>query len=159
MPRDGHLSWTVPYEPGTLTARGFRRGETAAALEESRTTAGPAASITLTADRARIAGDGEDVAVVAVSVTDAKGVPVPRADNEITFTVTGAGKLIGVGNGDPSSHESDKGTTRRLFNGRCAAIAQANAEAGELRVEAASPGLVSASLTIAVEQAQRRAWL
>ena len=33
---------------------------------------------------------------------------VPTADNEILFTLEGAGKIIGVGNGNPSSHELDK---------------------------------------------------
>ena len=45
-------------------------------------------------------------------------------DNEVTFRVTGPGKLIGVGNGDPTNQESDKGTARKAFSGRCMAIVQ-----------------------------------
>ncbi|MBK8346089.1 MAG: hypothetical protein IPL08_00095 [Saprospiraceae bacterium] len=42
--------------------------------------------------------------------------------------IGGAGKIIGVGNGDPSSHEPDKcadgAWQRRLFNGHCQVIVQ-----------------------------------
>jgi beta-galactosidase len=33
---------------------------------------------------------------------------VPTAGNEITFEISGPGRIIGVGNGDPSSHEPDQ---------------------------------------------------
>ena len=56
---------------------------------------------------------------------DADGLVVPVDDDLVTFRVTGSGKLIGVGNGDPSCHQSDKGETRSAFNGLCCAIVQA----------------------------------
>jgi beta-galactosidase len=65
------------------------------------------------------------------------------ADNLITFELTGSGKLIGVGNGDPSSHEPDRAHQRRAFNGLCAAIIQSQKTAGEIKVRATSPGLTS----------------
>ena len=80
---------------------------------------------------------------------------VPVADNLVTFRVTGSGKLIGAGNGDPSSHESDKGDTRRTFNGLCCAIVQAAKEAGDLRIEATSPGLEPAVLVVPCRAAAR----
>ena len=46
--------------------------------------------------------DGEDVAMFAVEVQDAQGRVVPITDNDVNFRVSGAGKLIGVGNGDPT---------------------------------------------------------
>jgi beta-galactosidase len=94
---------------------------------------------------------------VTVEVVDAQGRVVPIADNEITFRVTGSGKLIGVGNGDPSSHESDKAEKRRAFNGLCMAIVQASKTAGDLVAEASSPGLRGASVTIGCRAASVRA--
>jgi len=147
MERLGHLSWKVPYAPGTLEAHGHdahgRR-----VLSVRHETSGAPARIVLAADRARIAADGEDVSVVTVSVVDAQGRPVPTADSAIAFEVSGAGKLIGVGNGDPSSHEADKGKTRRLFGGLACAIVQSAREPGALRVEATSPGLETATLVV-----------
>ena len=63
--------------------------------------------IQLTPDRKTINADGEDVAVFTVSALDAQGRVVPVAQNKINFSIEGAGKIIGVGNGDPSCHEPD----------------------------------------------------
>jgi len=119
-------------------------------------TTGPAAKLVLEADRADIAADGEDVAVVTVRVEDANGRLVPVADDEATFQVTGPGRIIGVGNGDPSSHEADKGTVRRAFNGLCVAIVQATRTAGELRVQATAPGLAAGEAAIQCRPASPR---
>jgi len=154
VPRNGHVTWNVPYAPGTLEARGFRGGQQV--LTATRRTAGAPARIALTPDRASIDANGEDVCVVTVEVRDAGGLVAPVADNLVTFRVTGSGKLIGVGSGDPSSHESDKGDTRRAFNGLCCAIVQAGREAGELRVEASSPGLEGATLVVRCRAAAAR---
>ncbi len=105
MEKNGHLEWKVKYEPGTLLARGYKDGREIA-TDRVETTGEPAA-IQLTPDRATIKADGEDVSVITVQVNDARGRRVPIAGNEITFGIQGAGKIIGVGNGDPSSHEPD----------------------------------------------------
>ncbi len=66
----------------------------------------------------------------AVEVQDAQGRLVPMTDNGVKFRVSGAGKLIGVGNGDPTDHESDKGTVRKAFCGYCMALVQSAKTAG-----------------------------
>jgi beta-galactosidase len=125
-------------------------------LTAIRETTGAPAKFELRPDRQKISADGEDVSVVEVRVLDQQGRMVPVAGNEISFRVSGAGKLIGVGNGDPSSHEPDKATRRRAFNGLCVAIVQAGKSVGDIQVEATSPGLVSASTTIQCESATLR---
>jgi beta-galactosidase len=152
--RAGHLAWKVKYAPGTLQARGFQGGREALAV--SRETTGAPAQIELRPDRPRIAADGEDVSVIEVRVVDSAGRIVPVADNEISFAVSDAGRLIGVGNGDPSSHEPDKASRRRAFNGFCVAFVQSRKTAGEITVQATSPGLASATAIIQCEQATPR---
>ena len=125
-------------------------------LADVRETTGPAARIVLRPDRARVAADGEDVSVVAAEVVDARGRVVPTADHEITFRLSGTGRLLGVGNGDPSSHESDRGPTRRAFNGFCAVIVQSSKDPGVLRVEATAPGLAAATVEITCAAATAR---
>jgi beta-galactosidase len=105
MPKNSHLEWNVKYEPGTLRALGYTGGKEILA-DQIETTGNPAA-IQLTPDRATINADREDVSIITVQVKDAQGRLVPTADNRITFQIAGPGRIIGVGNGDPSSHEPD----------------------------------------------------
>jgi beta-galactosidase len=154
VPRDGHAEWSVPYSPGAIEVRGVASdGKT---LSARRETAGAAAAIRLTPDRAAINADGEDVAVITVEIVDAQGRTVPTADNEVSFAMSDPGKIIGVGNGDPTSHEADKATIRRAFNGLCVAIVQCSKSPGQIRLDASSPGLQSVSVLIEAMPAKPR---
>jgi beta-galactosidase len=106
MPLYGHLEWTVSYESGLLMAKGYKNGKQI--ITEKVETTGEPSVIELIPDRRVIKADGEDVTVITVLVTDNEGRAVPDAGNEITFTLKGPGKIIGVGNGNPSSHEPDR---------------------------------------------------
>jgi beta-galactosidase len=152
--KDSHVAWVVKYAPGSLEARGFKDGKQV--LSTTRETTGAASKLILTADRNEINADGEDVAMFAVEVQDGQGRTVPITDNEVVFRVSGAGKLIGVGNGDPTDHASDKGTSRKAFSGYCMALVQSSKNAGNIRIEAASPGLTSASISISAAAVKLR---
>jgi beta-galactosidase len=96
-----------------------------------------------------------------VEALDKQGRSVPTADNLIGFKVSGEGKLIGVGNGDPNCQESDKEPKRSLFNGLAQVILQSTKRPGEIRIEAvkegwAGPELTPAKLTITTRQATPR---
>ena len=134
VPRLGHVEWKVRYEPGTITAHGWKDGKLL--LSEERTTTGPAVALRLEADRAEIDADGEDIAILTVSAVDDQGRAVPTANVLVDFNVTGEGALIGVGNGDPNCPESDKEPHRSLFNGLALVIVQATKTAGTLEIEA-----------------------
>ncbi len=101
--------WKVPYAPGVLSAEGFKVGR--AVVKERVETTGAPAAVALVPDRARLDANGEDVSVITVSVADAQGRLVPVAGNEIEFELAGAGRILGVGNGDPSCHEADRYVT------------------------------------------------
>ncbi|KQV55599.1 beta-galactosidase [Pelomonas sp. Root1217] len=106
LARYTHLQWSVPYAPGSLVARGYTAGKLV--VTETVATTGNGSAVRLTADRARIRADGDDVAVVRVSVVDREGRVVPTASQRLSFEVSGPARLIGMGNGDPGSHEADK---------------------------------------------------
>lgn len=103
--KNSHLQWMVKYEPGTLLAKGYNDGKLVA--DEKVETTGAPAGIKLTPDRSTIYGDGKDLSIVTVAVTDEKGRVVPDAANRIDFDLQGPGRIIGVGNGDAISHEPD----------------------------------------------------
>jgi beta-galactosidase len=147
MPPNGHLEWKVPYAPGRLVAKGQRPGQQLSAQVE---TTGTPAALVLEPDRKTLAANGTDVSLVVVRVVDDVGRTVPVASNEVAFTVTGPGRLIGVGNGDPVSHESGKASRRRAFNGLCLAILQATRTHGIITVRAESAELRKATTSILV---------
>src|SRR5262249_52442231 len=104
-------------------------------------TTGEPAAISMSVDRSSIAADRRDVAHFTIRILDEKGNVVPTAANEVTVEIQGVGKLIGMDNGDPQSHEDYKSNRRRAFNGLCLAVVQSAGTAGEIRVTATSPGL------------------
>lgn len=146
VPKYGHAEWSVAYQPGRLEARGYRGGKTIA-RDVVETTGAPAA-IRLKTTMKELLADEEDLSPVDVEIVDAKGRVVPTADNSVSFEVLGAGDIRGVGNGDPSSHEPDKGRSRRAFHGLCAVYVGAKGRAGAISLKATSPGLKSATLSL-----------
>jgi beta-galactosidase len=105
MKKNSELKWLVKYAPGTLSAKGYNGGKIVA--EAKVETTGEPASVQLTPDRSAINADGENVSIFTVSVADAQGRIVPDASNLIQFALDGPGRILGVGNGDPSCHEPD----------------------------------------------------
>ena len=106
MPKLSHAQWDVNYVPGILLARGYKANKEI--ITDKIETTGEPAAIRLIPDRDFIKADGADVSVITVQVEDDKGRVVPTAGNEISFALQGQGKILGVGNGDPSSHEPDQ---------------------------------------------------
>ncbi|MEO6435267.1 MAG: beta-galactosidase GalA [Tepidisphaeraceae bacterium] len=155
MPWNSHLAWTVPFEAGVIEAFGYRDGQRIAAA--SRETSDDPAAVALKCERNKIDADGEDVVSITASVVDARGRHVPTADNLIEFELKGPARLLGVGNGDPSSHEPDKAPRRKLFNGLAAALIQTTDKSGRITLIARSQGLKEAKLTVeAIESLSHR---
>lgn len=142
MPRNRHLSWPVPYAPGRIEAIGYKEGR--AVARDARETAGPAQSVLLNVDR-RVARRGE-VIIANAAIVDARGRPVPRADNLLRFSADG-GKVIGVGNGNPNSLEPDLAAQRKAFNGLAQAIVRVGGP-GPVNISVASEGLLSNRIRI-----------
>ena len=136
VPALGHVQWKAVYRPGEIEARGYKNGKLV--LSEKRETTGPAVSLRLTADRNVLAADGEDAALIKVEAIDGRGRTVPTANVKLAFKVAGAGRLIGVGNGDPNCLEPDKAAGRSLFNGLAQIIVQSTKRTGSIRVVASA---------------------
>jgi beta-galactosidase len=144
-----HLEWeNVIYEPGALEATGYRNGAETV-IDRVETTGAPY-SISLEAACSSMHAGRRDAAVINVAVLDLQKRVVPVADNEILFAVQGEGTILGVGNGNPSSHEPDKASLRRAFNGLCQVLVLAGDGPGQLVLSASSPGLHGASLVVDV---------
>jgi beta-galactosidase len=147
-------TFSVPYAPGVLKAVGFQGDKPVA--ETTLRTAGQAVQVRLTADRARLRADGQDLAYLTVEAVDSNGQPQPNADHEISFTVTGPGAIAGVGNGDIASEEVYHGNRRKLFHGKALVIVRTARTAGTIELTASGPGLKSSTLRIQTQAVQPR---
>lgn len=137
---DLHLSWDLPYEPGEIKAVGKKEGKTIVRIIK---TTGKPAKLAVSVDHDTLQANGRDVAHLRVEVVDDEGNVVPYADNEISFQITGQGKLIGLGNGDPKDHTSPKANHRKAFHGLTLAIIQSTRKTGAIRMTIQSKGLPS----------------
>lgn len=149
----------ITYQPGNITAVGYDASGAVIASKTVVTVGAPVAlqlSIDAPSDGSAIAADGKDVALIRVTVVDAQGRMVPNASPQISFSISGAGSIYGVGNGNPNDHSPDKpvnmpgGVYRSAFNGLARVIVQAGTTAGSILLQATSPGLTSASITVPV---------
>jgi len=147
------LDWAVDYQRGMLSAKGYNG--TNVTVADMPMTGAPEA-IELSPDRSTVNADGEDVSVIKVLVVDAKGRVVPTADNLIHFDISGPGHIIGVGNGDPSSHEPDKADQRQAFCGYAEVIVQTKRDSGTIRLTATADGLKKATAKISSESVPLR---
>ncbi|MEO8769057.1 MAG: beta-galactosidase GalA [Ferruginibacter sp.] len=142
MPRYGHLQWLVNYAAGTLEAIAYKKGKKLTTKVE---TTGKPAEVVISPYKTTMLADGKDATVMNITVIDRQGREVPDADNLIKFSLRGDGNIIGVGNGDPSSHEVDKYfdtvAQRHLFNGKCQVIVQSGTTQSMIHFEASSDSL------------------
>jgi beta-galactosidase len=141
MPRNRHLEWRVPYAPGRLEAIGYSGGKVVA--RDLRETSGSAHGVRLSVDR-RLAKAG-DVLIANAMIVDARGRPLPTADNLLRFQAVN-GEVIGVGNGNPNSLEPDVVSERKAFNGLAQAIIRVGR--GPVEVSVSSDGLVGSRMRI-----------
>lgn len=146
---DLHLSWDVPYEPGTLKAVGKINGKIV--CTETVRTAGEPAALQLTADKDTLRANGQDVVHLKIEIVDANGVVVPDADNKVAFTVQGEARIIGVENGNSMDHTRPKGTTKNAFNGLILGIIQSTQRKGAIIVTVASSDIQGAAIKLAAE--------
>lgn len=126
------LMWdNVVYEPGELKvvaydSQGRKVGSTAVY------TAGKPEQLLLTCDNTVEGLPCDGLVYVTVTMLDGKGVPVPDTDDELSFSVSGAGRFKAVCNGDPTSLESFAEPHMKLFHGKLVVIIERTAGKGDV---------------------------
>ncbi|MBR6868658.1 MAG: DUF4982 domain-containing protein [Bacteroidales bacterium] len=152
MPRGGHLEWTAVYQPGRVRAVGYRNGKKI--CEETVYTAGAPAALQAVADRTEIRADGQDLAVLELSVLDERGRLVPTACLPVTVTVEGPVRILGAGNGDPAFRGRERpedpaarSFTIDTFNGLAQVLIQSTGKPGPATVQL-NTGICTYSVTI-----------
>ncbi|MFI5187681.1 MAG: beta-galactosidase GalB [Chitinophagales bacterium] len=141
-----HVMWRVVYEPGILKAVSRKNGKIV--LSKEIHTAGTPAKIIVSADRNTIHADGKDLSFVTARIVDKDGNLVPDADNLITFTKTGEGKIAATDNGSETDLESFKVPQHKAFNGLCLAVIQSTKKTGTIQLTVKGKGLSPATIFI-----------
>ncbi|WP_366290691.1 glycoside hydrolase family 2 TIM barrel-domain containing protein [Paenibacillus sp. AN1007] len=132
--------WKVPFEEGELKAIAYDEHGTVIATDVQRSFT-DASRIRLQPDRQQLRADGKDLTFVEITVEDDVGNPVQNANNRVQVKVSGAGRLLGLDNGDSTDYDPYKGLSRRLFSGKLMAIIGSTQEAGTIQIEVTSAGL------------------
>lgn len=140
-------NWQMPYQKGVLKAVAYDEEGTVIATDVQSSFGDPV-SVVLKPEKESILANGEDLLFVEITTVDKDGIFVANSRSRMNVSVTGAGRLVGLDNGDSTDFEQYKGTSRKLFSGRLIAIIAAKTEEGNIELEVTSPSLNSASLSI-----------
>lgn len=146
--RNWYLHWDdVIYEPGVLRAVGFQNGKKM--KEKKVETVGAPYMLKAVPVKERIVQQ-EGVGIFNVEILDQQGRVVPYANNQIKLSVSGAGELLGTGNGNPGDHDSEKLPVRNAFHGKMQVLIRGK-EKGMIHLQVSSEGLVGNEAIIDVE--------
>ncbi|SME90681.1 beta-galactosidase [Paenibacillus barengoltzii] len=140
-------TWKIPYQPGEIKAIAYNEQGEIIATDVQRSFK-DAARIKLKSDKSWLLANGTDLAFIEISMEDEEANPVQNANNRVTVEVTGAGRFIGLDNGDSTDYDPYKGTSRRLFSGKAMAIVAANPTPGTIVVKVSSKGMESQSISL-----------
>ena len=144
--------WQVAYTPGYIEARAYTAGKLVARVRNETT--GPAVALKMVPDRRTLTGDGCDAMPIKVIAVDAKGRTVVTAHHKVKFE--GTADIIGLGNGDPTCLEPEKGNSRSLFNGLAQVVVQAKDimanPTGLITLSASAEGLKPTAVEISLDK-------
>lgn len=138
-------SWKLPYQEGELKAVAYDEDGRIIATEV-RHSFKDACRIRLQADKSTMLANGRDLIFVEIQMEDEDGRLVENANNRVTVEVSGAGRLVGLDNGDSTDYDPYKGTSRRLFSGKLMAIVAAGMSPGKVYLKVSSNGMDSRTM-------------
>lgn len=146
----GHVpSWEIDYQPGELIVKGYNNG--IEVCTNTIKTAGEAYQLKAIVDNVIFNSKTKGLSQIEVNVTDKNGNPVFTSDDEITVSVTGPAKLLGLESGSSTSHESYKASQRKALHGRLLAYVQTNGKAGNVKVQLSSAKLRPSTIILTVK--------
>ena len=141
------LDARLPYSRGVLEAVAYDENGTEIA-RDSVQSFGDAVKLQLSPDKTTLKANGRDMIFLEISALDVEGNFVANANNRVSVQVTGAGRLVGLDNGDSTDYDSYKGTSRRLFSGKLLAMIAAKSIGGDIDVKVTSRGLDDAKIKL-----------
>jgi hypothetical protein len=146
-PATAIIHWDIPYEPGELKVVAYKQGREVAS--DAIRTDGEPKAVAAEAKVAALKGK-HAVAVIPVTIIDADGRLVYGANHEVTCTISGPGKLLGLENASRDASENLRDNIAACNQGRLVAYVQATADSGTIEVVFSAPGLQPASVRVEI---------
>ena len=147
--KSGIIHWDIPYAPGKLTVEACDNDGNVTAGYDIVTSGRPFA-LKASADKPTLNRD-KATAHVFVDILDDDGNIVTLGDNEITCTIQGPARLLGLegcNNSDMSDYTDNR---HRAYRGRLLAYIQTTGEPGEITVNFTSPLLKGTKVKLTAE--------
>lgn len=126
---DCRVTWEVPFEKGTLTAK-------IDGAEDSLSTPEKAEVISLLADKTEIKADGQDIVQVEAMLLDNNGNIAATDDKTIYYQIIGDAEILGIENGKPNDLTAYSEKYRQTFFGRALVYIRAGTMADEITFHA-----------------------
>ena len=145
----GIIRWDIPFAAGTLEVTGMDASGNKTCGYSIRSSERPFA-LTASADHATISKNKGLVHVI-VQVVDEDGVPVMSADDEVTCTIDGPAKLLGLEASDHTDMGNYRDHVQRVFRGRLLAYIQATGDKGRVTIKFSAPWLKPVSIQVDIE--------
>ncbi len=143
--------WQLVYRPGSLKAVAYDQNGNIIA-EDCEESFQDALNLQMKPEKNWLAGNGRDLCFIEINAADQNGRLVKNANNDVLVEVNGAGRLMGLDNGDSTDFSPYKGAQKRMFRGKLLAIIAPYGEAGEISVTVRSNGLTEAQIKLPVKK-------
>jgi hypothetical protein len=144
----GIIFWDIPFVPGKLEVVGMKEGKESARF--SIQTSGRSHTIIATPDKTQLSRN-KDLVHITISVADQNGIPVMLADDEVTCTISGPAKLLGLESASNTDMTNYRDNTHRIYNGKMLAYIQTTGGPGVVDITFSAPWLKSGKVSLTVE--------
>lgn len=144
----GVIYWDIPFHEGKLEVVGLDEKNTSICTYTLQSSGKPYA-ITAQSDISTIKKD-RGVAQIVVQIVDEKGIPVMISDDEVTCSIEGPAKLLGLESSNNSDMGNYKDNVQRVYQGRLIAYVQTTGSEGKINVRFTASWLIDAKVTIEV---------
>ncbi|MDR1981315.1 MAG: DUF4982 domain-containing protein [Tannerellaceae bacterium] len=144
----GVISWDIPFGSGKLEVIGLD-GDGRESVRHAIRSSGQPYALVAVPGRTTLETD-RGLTRITLQIVDENGVPVILSDDEVTCTIDGPARLLGLENGNNEDMSNCRDAVCRVYNGRLTAYVQSGGESGEATVTFASPCLKAAEVKLNV---------
>lgn len=147
--KTGIIYWDIPYQAGKLEVLGLDVENKEISRYVIQSSKRPHALKIQSGETTINKNDG--LTQIVVQVVDENDIPVMLSDNEVTCTIDGSVKLLGLEAGNNNDMSDYTDNVHRVFHGHILAYIQAIGEPGKAKIKFSSPWLQPTEITLNIK--------